>query len=342
MEIMFRLLVYMVVMFSAFSVFAYEYSPEQTQKLIEEMTLDLGGHDGARLNNGKVQRCVFGGTKKVSVVTDSELTTYNAVYSNCREKDKTRDGIYDVAIENGEVIVSSSRRSLNGELFDAAMKGNAAELKRLIKAKADVNYTESIRESGGGYVDEWTPLMSATATRSLDSVRHLVKAGAWVNYMNSKAVSALWIAAHNGDVEIVKYLLKSGAYADNRNYEDVTPLMAAAMNGHADVVKVLIAARAKLDYGYNGGDTALMFALERGHTDIARLLLAAGANVNVKNRSGLTALHIAAAEGNLEMVRLLLRRKADSGARMNDGRSALDIAKAKGHAAIVALLEKGR
>ncbi|MBC8017601.1 MAG: ankyrin repeat domain-containing protein [Verrucomicrobia bacterium] len=318
----------------------YEYDQDTTMKLMMEMIVDLGGHDAVSKNSGKSMRCSYGGTRKVSIVHRKANTTYSGDYRNCREKGSIRDGLYKIVLEGDEIVSSSSRRSINGELFDAAMEGNSNRLKELIKAKADVNYTESIQKAEGGTIDEWTPLMSAVMSKNLVAVKLLVSAGAHLNYLNSMTVNALWIAANNGHLEIVKYLVARGAYVNNRNVEDVTPLMAAAMNGHLEVVRSLVAAKALLDLAHKEGDTALMFALAGGQTGIARLLVEAGADLNVRNRFGITALHIAAAEQNLEGAKLLIARKANSSARTTNGKTALDVARDKGNAGIVKLLEE--
>jgi len=322
---------------------SYEYGQEETQKLITAMIRDLGGHDSIRPNNGKTMRCIYGGTKKVSILQKNGLTSYTAEYGNCREAGSIRDGIYEIVLQGDEIVTSRSRRSRNGDLFDAALAGNAGKVRELIKAKADVNYTESVRKAeGGGYIEEWTPLMSAVAAESLETVKALVTAGAWVNYLNSMTVNALWIAANIGNPEIVRYLVQHGAYLNNSNKDNVTPLMTAVMNGHLEVVKILVASKAHLNLGHNEGDTALMIALAGERTEIARLLVDAGADVNVRNKFGTTALHIAAAEGNLDGVKMLLARKASVTVKTESGLTPLDVAKAKGHTAIVDLLEKAR
>lgn len=318
----------------------FELDQQQTQKLINDMIKDLGGHDLIAKNNGKTMRCSYGGTRKVSIVRSGSLTNYTGDYRNCREKDSTRDGVYEIVLDGDEITNSESRRSINGELFDAAMQGDTSTAKKLIKTKADVNYTESIKKTEGGYIDEWTPLMSAVMAGSLDTVKLLVSNGAWVNYLNSMAVNSLWIAANKGNLEIVKYLAAHGAYINNSNIEDVTPLMAAALNGHLDVVKFLISAKAHIDSVHIDGDSALMFTLGQKHSDVASLLIDSGANVNIRNKSGLTALIIAAAEGNVEITGKLLEKKANTAITTNDGRTALDVARTRGLAGIVKLLEK--
>lgn len=319
---------------------AYEYDQEQTQKLIENMIKDLGGHDSIRKNNGKIMRCIYGGTKKVTITRSEPLTSYIGEYLYCREKDSIRDGIYEIVLNGNELESSESKRSINGQLFDAAMEGNTVRVMELIKAKADVNYTENISKTEGGSIEEWSPLMSAVVAGKLDIVKALVKSGAWVNYLNSMAVNALWIAANKGDLEIVRFLADKGAHINNSNYENVTPLMAAAMNGHREVVRFLVKKKAALDAASTEGDTALIFAIGQKQPAIASLLIDSGAEVNIRNRSGLTALMIAVAEGNEELVRKLLVKKANVSLKTSDGRTALDLARARGLTKIAELLEK--
>ncbi|CAG0946517.1 ankyrin repeat domain-containing protein [Geobacter sp.] len=320
----------------------YEYGAEDTTRLMTEMITDIGGHDAVRANNGKILRCTHRGTKKITIVQKDGLTRFTAEYGNCQENGKTRDGVYEVVLRGDEIVSSTSRRSKNGHLFDAAMNDDAGKVRELIKAKADVNYTESTSRIEGVPIDEWTPLMSAAVSGNLDIVKQLVAAGAWVNYMNSLAVNAVWIAANNGKLDVVKYLVRHGAYIDNRNKEDVTPLMAAAMNGHLEVVRFLIDVKANLDLVHNdgNGDTALMFALANGHTAIARYLVEAGANVDIRNKFGVDALHIAAAEGNTDGMKILIEHNADLTARIASGMTALEIARAKGHTAVAETIEK--
>lgn len=318
----------------------YEASQDATTKRMMEMIVDLGGHDAVRKNSGKLMRCNDGGTRRVAIVKRGTTTTYRGDYRTCREGGSVRDGIYEIVFKGDEIVSSTEQRSINGQLFDAAKEGNAAKVRKLLKAKADVNYTESIQLADGVSVDRISPLMAATMAGSLDAVKALVAGGGWVNYLNSKAVNSLWISAHNGNLEIVKHLAAHGAYLNNSNSEDVTPLMAAAMNGYFEVVKFLVEKKVRIDEVHKEGDSALMFAVARGHTDIARLLIDAGANVNIRNSFGVTALIISAAEGNDEVARKLLEKKADATVRTVNGLTALDVARSREMHSVADLLEE--
>lgn len=306
---------------------------------VMEMINDLGGH-GTGGNNGKVIPCFHRGTKKISIVRKGDATTYTGEYRNCRENGKIRDGIYTVVAAGKYIVDYTSQRSINGELFDAVIAGNAAKVRKLIRSKADVNYTESIRSKDGSYVDEWSPLMSSVLSGNLEIMKQLVAGGAWVNYMNSRVVNALWIAANNGQLDMVKFLAGKKAFIDNQGIDGISPLMAAAMNGHQEVAEFLVRIKADLNLRNVNGDNALMLALQNDHTPIARLLIQSGIELNQRDTSGATALMIAIVEGNEEIVRLLLEHNVDLGAKSGSGKTALDYATLKGNAVIEDLVKK--
>lgn len=310
---------------------------EASQK-VADMFNDMGSY-GESENNGKVLPCLYRGTKKVSITHHGETTTYSGEYLNCRENGRIRDGIYTVIAVGKNIYDSQTKRTKNGELFDAAAAGDSDSVRKLISKKADVNYTESVRIKDGGYIDEWSPLMSSVVTRNLEIMKMLVAAGAWVNYMNSTAANALWIAASNGQLDMVRFLAGKKGNLNNMNYEDNSPLMAAVIGGHDTVVEYLVGLKVEL-YNFNkNGDNALMLALEGGHSAIARRLIDAGADLNHANRSGATALMIAVVEGDEETVRMLLKYGADPTVKSGTGKTAFEYAHLKGNPAIIELLQ---
>jgi ankyrin repeat protein len=330
------LLAVLVTLFSS-QVYAIEL-PDEAQKMLD----DLGQPDLQQQNNGKLFRCVHGGTKRVTVSQLGDAAIFTADYSNCREPGSTRDGHYKIMLRNNEIIGRSSKRSINGELFDAVRVNNVARVKKLIGRKADVNYSESISTDADVYIDEWTPLMWAAFNGNVKMIRLLVKAGGWVNYLNSDVVNAVWLASRNGHFQAVRELVRNGAYVNNRNRENVTPLMMASMYGHYSVVKYLIDAKADINMVHKDGDgdSALMFALGARKNRVAKLLIDSGADIDIHNKFGVTALMIAAAEGNEEAVRMLLDKGADVNVKSAGGITAHDIAAGKGFSEIAGLLAK--
>jgi len=327
------------IVFSASSGYAEADIDQAASKMVREMLADLGNH-GSGGNNGVVVPCVYRGTKKITILQNGSATTYMGEYRNCRENGTIRDGIFTIFVNDDYIVDSSSQRSINGELFDAAIAGDAAKVRSLIKAKADVNYTETLNNVDGSYVKEWSPLMSSVLSGNIEVMKLLIANGAWVNYMNSRAMNALWLAANNGRLDMVKLLTEKGAYVNNRDVDDVTPLMAAAMSGSSAVVEYLLQHKADIDLCNLNGDNALLLALQNGQEAIARLLITAGSEINRQNRSGATALMIAAVEGNEAIVKLLLEKRADLTLKSDSGKTALDYATLKGNAAIRELLQQ--
>jgi ankyrin repeat protein len=319
---------------------AVQVAAEELPSEAQRMLVDLGSPEVQQSNNGKLFTCLYGGTKKVTVSFLEGSTVFGGEYSNCREKGLSRDGYYEVIVRGWELIGQSYKRSVNGELFDAATKGDAGSVRKQIKKKADVNYAESIHTTDGDEIRGWTPLMSASMNGSLEMAKLLVQSGAWVNYMNSNAVNALWLASGSGKPEVVRYLIANHAYVNNSNKDDVTPLMISSMGGHTDVVKALVDAKAAVNLVQKDGDSALMIALANGHSPVAELLIKSGADLNIQNRFGVTALIIAAAEGNEELVNYLLSHQPDAAKKTENGQTALDIALAKGNAKIIEALKR--
>jgi ankyrin repeat protein len=317
-----------------------DYIDENASRIVTDMLNDIDGYTGNNYKNGKKISCLNGGSKKISIVKKNGETTYNGEYLYCREGRSIRDGIYEIKAVGDMIISSESRRSVNGELFDAARAGDLKKVKKLIKSKADVNYTESVQISDESYITEWTPLMMAVVSRNIDIVKTLVSNGAWINFLNSQVTNALKLAVDIDRMDMVKYLTEHGSYINNSNFEGSTPLMSSAINGNYDIARYLVTLHADLNNRHIDGDSALMFAIARGHSKIAHLLIDSGADVNIKNRFGVTALLIAASEGNADIANSLINNKADLTVKSETGKTALDIAEAKGHTAIVEMLKK--
>jgi len=207
-----------VVLYSAVSLQASAADlPFEAKVMLE----DLGAPAVQQQNNDKLLQCLYGGTKKITVSQLEGATVFSGEYINCKEGGPARDGYFEVIVKDGEIVGRSEKRSVNGELFDAAQAGDSNKVKELIRKKADVNYTETVPTTDEGTIEGWTPLMSAAAAGDISIVRQLINAGAWVNYMNSKAFNALWLAATNGHLDIVKLLVANGAYINNQNIDEV-------------------------------------------------------------------------------------------------------------------------
>ena len=136
-----------------------------------------------------------------------------------------------------------------------------------------------------------------------------------------------------------------------RDSRGLTVLMCAAHEGDTDVVKELILAGAKLNTqsnGTKGGATALMIAVEQGHTETVQYMLSRGTcNVDCKmNGDGFTALHLLASSDvrdreGLAIAKLLVRAGARSNAKNHSGDTPIDIALSGGKAALAIAILAG-
>jgi len=142
-----------------------------------------------------------------------------------------------------------------------------AILKRLIKARADVNGWK-----GGGIacrID--TPVARALIVR---------------------------------DNVALKILLDAGA-SPNRDCAAGPPLLYAATEGLIESARLLIAANADLEQSYESKTTPLMVAARMGHLEMVKLLLEEGANPLSVNVAGQTAYDIAVEEKEQKVVEVL-------------------------------------
>ena len=201
-----------------------------------------------------------------------------------------------------QVAPNSSDTAGYTGLLAAAARGDAAEIGRLVAAKADVNARD-------GYAR--TPLHVATFGRHRDAIAALVKAGADLNLKERDRYDAVTIAAVANDAATLRLLLQLGASARQvTSRYDGTALIAAAHLGHDEVVKLLITAGAPLDHVNNLGWTALIESIVLGdggpsHVETLRAIVRAGANVNLADRNGDTPMRLARARGFKAMAAVL-------------------------------------
>lgn len=187
-------------------------------------------------------------------------------------------------------------------LHQAAQNGDAAEIARLIAARADPNGRD-----GAGR----TPLHVATFARRHEVMRALVKGGADPRAQENRKYDTVTIAAVADDLATMKVALEIGGSArDITSVYTGTALIAAAHLGHDEVVKELIRAGAPLDHVNNLHWTALIEAVILGdggprHTECVRALVAAGARRDLADRDGITPLEHARRRGYAEMARLM-------------------------------------
>lgn len=89
---MIRLVICLTILFLSISFFTVSHAYDDTYVKIQELVNDLGAPPDRAKNNGKIQKCADGGTKKITIKKTKEGTSYHGVYKNCREYGRIRDG----------------------------------------------------------------------------------------------------------------------------------------------------------------------------------------------------------------------------------------------------------
>jgi ankyrin repeat protein len=222
----------------------------------------------------------------------------------------------------------------DSRIADAAERRDAAAVRTLLNARANVNGRQPDGASALAWASHWDDGALADV---------LVKAGADVNGADDHGVTPLALACVNGSAAMASRLLAAGANPNLPRSTGETPLMTAARTGSVAVVRGLIAKGAAIDAnGTTSKQTALMWAAAESHPEVVRALVEAGANAGATSAGGFTALLFAARQGDAESARILLDAGADLNTTAPDGNSALTIAAASGREAVALLLvERG-
>jgi uncharacterized protein len=172
------------------------------------------------------------------------------------------------------VLVASARSVADAPVADAAMNGNIAAIRALLKQRADINAPQG---------DGTTALHWAAFRADVELARLLIDSGADVNAKTRNGeLTPLFLAAKSGSAPIIELLLKAGVDPGLPDVNGTTALMYAAISGKPDAAAVL------LDHGANpearditNGQTALMFAAASGRAAVIEMLASRGADPNV-------------------------------------------------------------
>jgi uncharacterized protein len=199
------------------------------------------------------------------------------------------------------VTMAQAQGNRDAGLIDAARRGDAAALRKLIGEGASVQ----ARDGRGT-----TALLAATHGNHVEAARLLIAAGADVNARDNIEDTPFLYAGAEGRNEILKMTLAAGADLKSTNRYGGTALIPAAHHGHPETVKILLATKIDKDHVNKLGWTALLEAVILGdggktHTEIVRLLVEAGANPNIADRDGVTPLAHAKKPGYRAMIAIL-------------------------------------
>jgi uncharacterized protein len=162
---------------------------------------------------------------------------------------------------------------------DAAMRGDRAAVRALLKQGADV---------GAPHGDGMTALHWAAERGDADMAEALVYAGANVAAVTRIGqYTPLHLASRTGSAPVVQVLIKAGADVSARtSTAAVTALHLAAAAGSADVVTMLLDRGADVNAKESEwGQTPLIFAAAQNRVDAIRVLLSRGADARIATRT---------------------------------------------------------
>jgi uncharacterized protein len=161
---------------------------------------------------------------------------------------------------------------------DAAMRGDSAQVRALIKQGEDVNASQG---------DGMTALHWAASRGDLGEARMLIVAGARVDAATRNGnYTPLHMAARSGKPALVKALLAAGANANAATTTGgATPLHFAASEGTAESIVALLDKGATVDARDAAfGQTPLMWAAAANRADAIRALASRGADLKATSR----------------------------------------------------------
>lgn len=157
------------------------------------------------------------------------------------------------------------------------------------------------------------PIVEAVRDGSLDATKKALIDGASVHARADDGTPVIVIAATVRSLDIVKILIENGARPDDKSKKDeVTALTLAAANGDLEIVTYLLDQKADIDLPGALRETALIKATRAQHKDVVKLLLERGASTEETDSSGATPLDIAQASGHEDLVALFKTKKAPS------------------------------
>jgi ankyrin repeat protein len=214
---------------------------------------------------------------------------------------------------------SSNAATSTGEtpLMTAVRVGDVPVVKAILAAGANAN------AQGGGR--EQTALMWAVERHAPEVIRVLLDHKADVNARSEARSEYVTFSRGNPQggrlTGLADQTLESDGSRPGLRWikkGGMTALMLAARDGDMESVTLLLAAGANINDCSPVGDTPLMLAARNDRTPVALLLLDKGADPNVEE-AGHTTLHLAVARKNHELIQSLLAHGASPNVRLTKG-----------------------
>ena len=222
---------------------------------------------------------------------------------------KTMLGLFSFVLIN--ISPSTFARAADNPLFSAAAKGDNRQVRRLLRAGADVDAVDDY--SKAVFYPNGTALMYAAEYGYLSTVKLLLASRAHIRACDVHSElfggtynKALNGAAMGGHADVVRFLLRKGVNINSQDDNGYTPLLMAADRKSSRTVRLLLRACAHPNLQTRHGNfSALMLASQAGARDSIYILLRSGADVTLEDRWGQTALWYARHNHHWRIVALL-------------------------------------
>ena len=187
------------------------------------------------------------------------------------------------------------------DMLDAAARGDAARLEKLIAGGAPLDPTD-----GAGQ----TPLLLAVQGNHLAAAEALIKAGSNINAQAANMDTPWLLAGALGRTDMLRLMIPRGPDLSIRNRFGGNALIPACERAHVDTVQLLLTTKIDVDHVNNLGWTCLLEIVILGdggprHVEVARLVLAAGANPNIADKDGVSPLTHANRKRQREIAQLI-------------------------------------
>ena len=206
----------------------------------------------------------------------------------------------------------------------SAQSGSADSIARLQLFKTirsgDVSKLESMLKNGAnpnGIMGDYSALMAAALSGTVEEMKVLINHGADVNYANRDGISALWLAVP--DYGKTTLLIDKGANVQQRSREGNTVLVKlASIPGSAGLLQLLIAAGCEPRKSGPANDV-MYNAAGSGDTAIVGMLIRHGVSVNDTCATGDYPINSALNYRSFETLRMLVDHGADVNTRPAHG-----------------------
>lgn len=249
----------------------------------------------------------------------------------------------DPNVQSGENPEDDDWEPGRSALMDAAVSGNVAIARELLKNGANPNLLNSTGR---------TALHSAVLSGNPEMVALLLNSGASPDVFGNDHTkkSALDLALHRwasedesdragGITDVLELMLKKGLPSDRGALHETA--LDLVMEGHLEVVELLREHGFSVDADYCKNGASQLFlnaAIGDDRLQAAERLLEIGADPNFKSRTGLSVLSLATRNGAVRLAKLLLKAGANVMDRNSANVLAYDLAVIYGHDELIDLL----